>query len=339
MRSGAKVKNVLRKEENYGKKVVRLLTGEGDVLVTVTRRRTSAWGSSSQGPTGLRLDCAGAGAGATAPKNSKVAAAEPRGGAQQELNKPSHDGRRAAGHHLSAPGNRNSAAGEDGDERDAARDANVTLGAALSAGCAAYPKRGSTLEAQAVRLLPDDLAASVTAYREPGRAELPLVFRATSAPIVRTAPNSRAAAKVINRRGAARADTGGVAAGPGGGGGGVRGTAVGTNDMGVWHQEEARIARILRAAEATIAKSPGGGGGDGRGGGGDGGVEGGRKTNIGTRVPAPSDPDFTSELPGGMGYKEKRAPAEASDGSCDFVSSTVWSRGETSATIVRAGEE
>lgn len=109
-----------------------------------------------------------------------------------------------------------------------------------------------------MRLLPNDLAASLTAYREPGRAELPLVFRATSAPIVRAAPNSRVA-KIIGRRNAARADTRGIAASKGGGAGGVdHETPLAAEDVGEWRQEkeeDAHMERIVRAAEDVVARA------------------------------------------------------------------------------------
>lgn len=189
-----------------------------------------------------------------------------------------------------------------------------------------------------MRLLPDDLAASLTTYREPGRAELPKVFRATSAPIVRAAPNSRTA-KTISRRNAARADARGAATSPGGRGV-DDGNARAADDAGESRQEkeeDANMARIVRAAEDALAKSGGGdrGAGDAEDGGGDGAL----KTSIRARLPAPSDPEFASDFPGGASDGDGTLHAENNDESCDFVSSTVWSGAETTGTIAQAGEE
>lgn len=159
-----------------------------------------------------------------------------------------------------------------------------------------------------MRLLPDDIAASLTAYREPGPAELPLVFRATSAPIVRAASNSRAY-KIINRRSVARAETEGFEIYPDNGGV-SRGTTLASEDTRVLRQEkdeEAYISRVVRAKAC------------GAGGGGDGGDEGLLKANIRTRLPAPSEPEGRAGDEGGIAH------AETNDGSCDFVSSGVWS--------------
>lgn len=298
-----------RKEESYGKQVVRLLTREGDVLVTVTRRRASARGS--QNPLGVRagLTSAAAAAAAAAPAKSR-AAAEPRSAAQERKKLPPHDGRREGGRKCSSSGSRNRADGG-GEGDNAVSGANSVKGRRDGHVSA---KRGSiTLEAQAMRLLPEDLAASLTAYREPGRSELPLVFRATSAPIVRAAPNSRAA-KVFNRRSVDRADTTGV----------VHDEAFLEKEK----EEEARATRIFCQAEALIATSSGRGGGRGGGGGGGDGMV--RTSMIRTRVPAPSDPNVASDFPGGAG---------TNDGSCEFANSTVWSGGETGATIPKTGED
>lgn len=315
-----------QKEESYGKKAVRLLTREGDVLVTVTRRRESAWGSQGP-PLGLGPDCTGAAAAAAASTTSR-AAAERRSTAQ-ERKKPTFDEqhRPAVGNHRGSPGSRKRADG--GGHEGGSAVSGTSSVRARPVGYASV-KRGSTLEAQAMRLLPDDLASSLTAYREPGRAELPLVFRATSAPIVAAAPNSRAV-KNVPRRSAGRADPRGTPMGPDCGGGGGHGATPAAEGVGEWSrekEEQAHVARIVRAAEDLVANSGGGGGGgDGIGGGG-------QKSSFTTRLPATSDPDFSSSVPGGVGAEEEMARAETTDGSCDFVSSTIWSGGATSATMV-----
>eukprot|EP00752_Nemacystus_decipiens_P012721 g11271.t1 len=290
-----------RKEESYGKKAVRLLTRAGDIVVTVTRRRESAWGSQGPPPV-LGPGCDGAAAAEAAAPTKRGAAAEPRSAAQ-EREQPGHDEpRRPIGRHHSSPGRRNRADGG-GEGVGAASGANSTR--ARPAGYASA-RRGSTLEAKASRLLPDDLAASLTSYREPGRAELPLVFRATSAPIVIAAPHARVT-KVTNRRRAARAGSRAIATSLGRGGGGGGGVTVAAVDgAGEWRrekEEEAHVERIVRAAEDVVAKSGGGSGS------GDGGGKGRHKTSITTRLPVTLDPDFVSELPGGVGGDDGMAPA------------------------------
>lgn len=47
-----------------------------------------------------------------------------------------------------------------------------------------------TLEEQAIKLLPSYLAATLPIYREPGRSAMPVLFRATSASIVKVGESS-----------------------------------------------------------------------------------------------------------------------------------------------------
>lgn len=100
-------------------------------------------------------------------------------------------------------------------------------------------KRGGTLEAQAMGLLPDDFAASLPAYREPGRAELPRLFRATAAPIVSAAtPNARVI-ESVNRKLMARAHKRGIITSPDG----IGLDTPGTDGVDKWHTESRQSDR------------------------------------------------------------------------------------------------
>lgn len=249
-----------RKEESYGKKAVRLLTREGDVLVTVTRRRESLWGD-EEDHYGLvpewtsSSSVAERGAVTTKPRTAVTAAA---------ANKRGHDRGRAGGggrsNCASPGGGRNTADGrgwESGNSSACSHAASTMRTRQPAAtGMHAPLKRGGTLEAQAMRLLPDDFAASLP-YREPGPAELPRIFRATAIPIVSAAtPNARVTAS-INRQITARANKGGVMTSPDGTGADNDGPSE-ADGLGTWasdsrqgEQEAADVARVVRAMEST----------------------------------------------------------------------------------------
>lgn len=67
-----------------------------------------------------------------------------------------------------------------------------------------------------MRLLSDDFAASLSVYREPGRAELPRIFRATAIPLVSAATPNVRVAESINRQVKARANKRGIITSPDG---------------------------------------------------------------------------------------------------------------------------
>ncbi|CAN0263621.1 unnamed protein product [Pylaiella littoralis] len=202
-----------KKEENYGKKAVRLLTREGDVLVTVTRRRESAWGD-QDGRFGLRPDWT-----SSVVAESRTTTTEPRPVVTTPKRLGHDRGQAARGHTCSTSpgGGRNTADGGGGGGNSACAPArsNPTRQPAAT-GMHAPLKRGSTLEAQAMRLLPDDFAASLSVYREPGRAELPRIFRATAIPLVSAATPNVRVAESINRQVKARANKRGIITSPDG---------------------------------------------------------------------------------------------------------------------------
>lgn len=255
-----------RKEESYGKRAVRLLTREGDVLVTVTRRRESLWGDQEGDHCSLRPDWASS---SSVAESRAVTTNKPRTAVTAVANKRGHDRGRAGGGRgrsdsCSPGGGRNTADGrgwESGNSSACSHAATSTIRTRQPAatGMHAPLKRGGTLEAQAMRLLPDDFAASLPAYREPGRAELPRIFRATAIPIASAAtPNARVA-ESINRQITARANKGGVMTSPDGTGA-DNDAPPEANSLGMWisdskpgEQEAADMARGVRATESTTA--------------------------------------------------------------------------------------
>lgn len=199
-----------RREESYGKKVMRLLTGEGDVILTVNRRRASAWGDHAY--CGLRPD--GVGSAGSAGDSAAV-------GFTRTTRVPAY------ATNVAAPrGDMTSVRGGDcnGEESavergGVARAAAVAVAPGLS--CAYTDRtinqcgrgvpiahrdrisnsssdkernhtRRDGVRSRARRLLPaESYAASLPVYREPGRAELPVIFRGTSAPILRIHVDSK----------------------------------------------------------------------------------------------------------------------------------------------------
>lgn len=310
-----------RKEESYGKKVVRLLTCDGDVLVTVTRRRASAWGDVDSPPDG-----------ATGSSKSGAVVAGPRAATtidrERQAGGDGNGRRRAAaaavGLGRNAPGGWKTSDGGSG--RDALPSTSAIRKRQPTApGVHPPATRESSLESRAKGLLPDDLTASPPVYREPGKSELPVIFRATSAPIVRAVPSLRAAERLRWGRAAARANQRGAISSPDGN---ESRNAVSLEEGG-WRQElceeeAAHMARVVRSAEKMVAKSSGRSFGGG-GGGGD--VEP-SKSGVRARIPAPSGHNLGKNLAGGDGSAEMPQTG-LDDGSCDFVSSTIWSGGET----------
>ncbi|CAN0263920.1 unnamed protein product [Ectocarpus sp. 12 AP-2014] len=312
-----------RKEESYGKKVVRLLTGDGDVLVTVTRRRASAWGDVDPPPDG-----------AAGSSKSGTVVAGPRATATIDREWQAGgdgNGRRraatAAGRGRNATGGWKTSGGGSG--RDSHPNTNAIRKRQPTApGVHPPATRESSLDSRAGRLLPDDLPASPPVYREPGKSELPVIFRATSAPIVRAVPSLRPAERLRWGRAAPPANQRGAISSPAGN----EGRNAVSLEEGGWRQElceeeAAHMARVVRSAENIVAKSSGRSFSGGVGGGGGSNVEP-SKSGVRTRIPAPSGQDSEQNLAGGDDSAEMPQTG-LNDGSCDFVSSTIWSGGET----------
>ncbi|CAB1113869.1 unnamed protein product [Ectocarpus sp. CCAP 1310/34] len=314
-----------RKEESYGKKVVRLLTGDGDVLVTVTRRRASAWGDVDPPPDSA-AGSSKSGAVVAGPRAAITIDRERQAGGDE-------NGRRraaaaaaagAAGWGRNASGGRKTSGGGSG--WDALPNTNAIRKRQPTAhGVHPPATRESSLESRARGLLPDDVMASPPVYREPGKSELPVIFRATSAPIVRAVPSLRPAERLRWGRAAAPANQRGAISSPDGN---ESRNAVSLEEGG-WRQElgeegAAHMARAVRSAGNIVAKSSGR---SFSGGGGGGDVEP-SKSGVRTRIPAPSGQDSGQNLAGGDDSAEMPQTG-LNDGSCDFVSSTIWSGGET----------
>ncbi|CAM9270645.1 unnamed protein product [Ectocarpus fasciculatus] len=312
-----------RKEESYGKKVVRLLTGDGDVLVTVTRRRASVWGDVDPPPDGAGVPSK-SGAVEAGPRAATTSGRERQAGGDGNGGR-GRGGAGAAGRGRNAPGGWKMS---DAGSGRGALPSTSTGRKRYPTAAGVYPpaNRAKSLEARAKTLLPGDLTASLPVYREPGKSELPVIFRATSAPIVRAVPGLRVAERVGWRRAAARANQRGAISSPDGN----ESPNVVSPEDGRWRQElceeleATHMARVVRAAENIVAKSSGrscGGGGGGVD------VEP-LKSGVRTRIPAPSGQDSGQHLAGGDD-SEALMPTGLNDGSCDFVSSTIWSGGET----------
>ncbi|CAM9734567.1 unnamed protein product, partial [Ectocarpus sp. 8 AP-2014] len=307
-----------RKEESYGKKVVRLLTGDGDVLVTVTRRRASAWGDVDPPPDGA-AGSSKSGAVVAGPRAATTIDRERQAGG--DGNGQRRAAAAAVGRGRNAPGGWKTSDGGSG--RDALPGTSAIRKRQTTApGVHPPATRESSLESRAKGLLPDDLTASPPVYREPGKSELPVIFRATSAPIVRVVPRFRAAERLRWGRAAARPNQRGAISSPDGN---ESRNAVSLEEGG-WRQElceeeAAHMARVVRSAENIVAKS------SGRSFGGIGGDVEPSKSGVRTRIPAPSGQDLGQNLVGGDDSAEM--PQTGLDDSCDFVSSTIWSGGET----------
>ena len=186
-----------RQEESYSNKAVRLLTGSGDVVVTVNRRRTSAWGTQDRAEPHLdRARTAGENNASRGNTRSEVAASSGKyGDTSRSLNGEGRIGNRFK------KGKQQK--GESRGVDTSFPSAGTTAGTRAS-GVLTLQKNvlaNGTLEAQAMKLLPTDLALALPPYREPGRAQLPLIFRATSAPIVKSSP---AAVRAVSVTGGAR---------------------------------------------------------------------------------------------------------------------------------------
>lgn len=144
-----------RREESYGKQIVRLITRKGDVVVTVNRRRTSDWGSNQDGTRPPGYERAG---------NTAIHCGNVNEGRRDVLSQrqKSHVSDRENGQQYSF---RHSPRRQEQGPLSIRR---------------AEP---NSPQMEAVKLLPDELSQALTSFREPGRAELPVIFRATTAPI------------------------------------------------------------------------------------------------------------------------------------------------------------
>ena len=161
--------DISRREESYGKRTVRLLTSRGDVLVTISKKRNSAWGYGIQ-PFAV---------GEAVNRSSTTGRSRVRrgGGTDNTRIARHHEDRRAAA--ITLPRNRSMAESRGGSPLTSSGRSCPVRGSGQSS-----PSHG-TLEAEATKLLPEDLASTLPAYREPGRTELPVVFCAKSASIVK----------------------------------------------------------------------------------------------------------------------------------------------------------
>lgn len=152
-----------RREESYGKQVTRLLTRTGDVVVTVNRRRTSQWGSEQDR---RRLaSCSG---------DNVATEGDRRSGSRVEIVGPEMLNCRDGGKNrrqsfMNASTNRRV-------------EESITTGTIIG-DKDRHGLRVATAQTEAFKLLPEDFSPALPGYREPGRAELPVVFCATTAPI------------------------------------------------------------------------------------------------------------------------------------------------------------
>lgn len=315
-----------RREESYGKKVVRLLTPSGDVLMTVNRRRDSAWGDREYRGGSKTAVPGGSDAAAAA---AATAAAITGGDAKRKASRGGGDVTRHTGGNpcirrtkFGCPGGVQAP----GAGRGSGSAPSLTTGTrpgwrALGRGNA---KSSSTLEAQATSPLPGEPALSLPVYREPGRSELPAIFCATTAPMARAeAHRPPRNLSSLKRRGAgANPDGVGLAERDASGADEAATTRNGLDD-GDGHagstrrrseEEEERVARIVAEAEALVS-----GGGGGR-------HSGGRGS---TRIPVPF---CRPNAAAAMEEQEQGSSTREEGGrSCDIVSSTIWSEGESAA--------
>lgn len=159
---------VARRQDSYGKRVVRLMTNRGDMLVTVNRRTNSACEGSSGRPTS-RINAQYANVSWTSV-----------GSDAQTNDQPSKNPRFAA-----PPRKRPAPAADAAASRGGLTSIPTIISPGVPAGQGWCEGGDSTLEALAARILPEDLASTIPAYREPGRAELPAIFCAKAAPLVK----------------------------------------------------------------------------------------------------------------------------------------------------------
>lgn len=140
-----------RREESYGKHVARLLTDTGDVVVTLNRRRNSDWGRAQDH------------GGATASIIRRRRTNEIDQGKQIGQHDGTPDGQQCMSKHTR--------------HRAEWFMKTKTISEKMKHGT-----RSATPQAEAFKLL-SEVSSPALPYREPGRAELPVIFCAASAPI------------------------------------------------------------------------------------------------------------------------------------------------------------
>lgn len=165
---------ITKREDNYGKRAVRLMTNRGDMLVTVSRRTNSACEGSSGRPTS-RINT----------QYASVYWSSVGSDAQASI-QPGENPRLAST--VAPPRKRPSPAAavarEEGSRGGPTSTPSITS-PGVPGGQGWCAGGDSTLEALAARILPEDLASTLPDYREPGRAELPAIFCAKPAPLVK----------------------------------------------------------------------------------------------------------------------------------------------------------
>lgn len=152
---------ITRRQDSYGKRAVRLMTNRGDMLVTVNRRTNSACEDSC---------------GRLISRNSQYANVN---WSSMRSNTKTND----------QPGDNPRLAADTAAKKEGPWGGSNSIPSIISPGVPSGQGwgagRDSSLEDLAARILPEDLASTLPAYREPGRAELPAIFCAKSAPLVK----------------------------------------------------------------------------------------------------------------------------------------------------------